>query len=228
MEQLTSVTINLSPREWNGQRVVSFSDIDEVHGKKNGTARKCFSRNRKHFVEGLDYIILTKNNQMGQNVTLGISSIPNRGITLLTESGYLMVVKSFDDDLSWTVQRELVNGYFRARSQQATAPAPTEAEPKPTRRESSYILPSARESWFSKVNKDMKRVMKAYSMTRTELYHEILLECGKRYNWKEAERQYRRENGFAPEYALDVVEYFPQLREVAEDYLNDMIDSPFM
>ncbi|HNQ43870.1 MAG TPA: hypothetical protein PKI59_05545 [Candidatus Cloacimonadota bacterium] len=31
-----------------------------------------------------------------------------------TESGYLMLVKSLTDDLSWAVQRELVNSYFRA------------------------------------------------------------------------------------------------------------------
>ena len=32
---------------------------------------------------------------------------------LITESGYLMLVKSLTDDLAWTVQRELVNNYFR-------------------------------------------------------------------------------------------------------------------
>ena len=34
---------------------------------------------------------------------------------LITEQGYLMLVKSFTDDLAWKVQRELVNGYFRVR-----------------------------------------------------------------------------------------------------------------
>ncbi|OSM07623.1 hypothetical protein MAIT1_05002 [Magnetofaba australis IT-1] len=33
---------------------------------------------------------------------------------LLTQSGYLMLVKSFTDDLAWRVQRELVNRYFHA------------------------------------------------------------------------------------------------------------------
>ena len=37
-------------------------------------------------------------------------------VTLITESGYLMLVKSFTDDLAWKVQRELVKGYFRAKS----------------------------------------------------------------------------------------------------------------
>ena len=38
--------------------------------------------------------------------------IPNRGLTLITETGYMMLVKSFSDDLSWEVQRQLVNSYF--------------------------------------------------------------------------------------------------------------------
>lgn len=34
-------------------------------------------------------------------------------VILLAESGYLMLVKSFTDDLAWQVQRQVVNGYFR-------------------------------------------------------------------------------------------------------------------
>jgi hypothetical protein len=34
---------------------------------------------------------------------------------LITESGYLMLVKSLQDDLAWKVQRELVNNYFRTK-----------------------------------------------------------------------------------------------------------------
>lgn len=34
-------------------------------------------------------------------------------LTLITEQGYLMLVKSFTDDLAWKVQRQLVKSYFR-------------------------------------------------------------------------------------------------------------------
>ena len=39
-------------REYNGQRVVTFKDIDTVHENKSGTARRNFNRNKKHFIEG--------------------------------------------------------------------------------------------------------------------------------------------------------------------------------
>lgn len=32
---------------------------------------------------------------------------------MLTESGYLLIVKSFTDDRSWAIQKQLVNVYFR-------------------------------------------------------------------------------------------------------------------
>lgn len=36
-------------------------------------------------------------------------------LILLTESGHLMLVKTFTDDLSWEVQRQLVNSYFKVK-----------------------------------------------------------------------------------------------------------------
>lgn len=45
----------LKAKEFNGQRVVTFKDIDTVHERPDGTARKRFSDNRKHFIEGEDY-----------------------------------------------------------------------------------------------------------------------------------------------------------------------------
>ena len=34
-------------------------------------------------------------------------------VTLITESGYLLLTKPFNDDLAWQVQRQLVKAYFR-------------------------------------------------------------------------------------------------------------------
>ncbi len=103
---------DLSVKEFNGQRVVTFKDIDLLHERVKGTADRNFRENKKHFIENEDYFILKKN----QNNEIRGLEISNRGITLLTESGYLMLVKSFQDDLAWKVQRELVNNYFRVKN----------------------------------------------------------------------------------------------------------------
>lgn len=44
-------------KEFNGQRVVTLSDIDLVHERPCGTARRNFNENRDRLVEGEDYIV---------------------------------------------------------------------------------------------------------------------------------------------------------------------------
>lgn len=110
------VTINnqtLPIKEHNGQRVVTFKDIDVVHGRPDGTARKRFNDNRKRFIQGVDFFKISPSEF---RTAFGEMDIRQQNdITLLTESGYLMLAKSFTDDLAWQVQRELVNSYFRAK-----------------------------------------------------------------------------------------------------------------
>lgn len=111
---------DISIKEYKGQRVVTFKDIDAVHGRPDGTARKRFSDNRNHFVENEDYFIVKpqdlENIRMSEKRTSGIEEVNNRGTALITEQGYLMLVKSFTDDLAWEVQRQLVNSYFKVRN----------------------------------------------------------------------------------------------------------------
>lgn len=112
MEQLVKINnADVSVREYKGQRVVTFKDIDNVHGRPSGTAHRNFKANKNRFIEGVDYYKLQKD----EIRPFGIMS-PNGG-TILTESGYLMLAKSFTDDLAWKVQRELVNNYFRPQVQ---------------------------------------------------------------------------------------------------------------
>lgn len=103
----------VTAKEYNGQRVVTFKDIDMVHERADGTAARNFRENRARFIENEDYFIL---NQPDEIRLFGFER-PQGGtpkeIILLTEQGYLMVVKSLKDDLAWEVQRKLVKSYFK-------------------------------------------------------------------------------------------------------------------
>ena len=89
---------DLSVKEFKGQRVVTFKDIDMLHERVEGTARKNFGNNKKHFILGEDYIVIKPSDV--NNFPIPIN---NAGLTLITESGYLMLVKSLQDDLAWRV-----------------------------------------------------------------------------------------------------------------------------
>lgn len=114
MSELVNVNNqDLTIKEYQGQRVVTFKDIDMVHERPEGTASRNFKSNRDKFIDGEDYFIITKN----QKDEFRPLEIPNRGLTLITESGYLMLVKSLTDDLAWKVQRELVKCYFKVQEE---------------------------------------------------------------------------------------------------------------
>lgn len=111
MNELIKIcTYDISTKEYSSQRVITFKDIDTVHERPDGTARKRFNDNKDRFVEGEDFFVRKTDEAKNE---FGIVA-PN-GLMLLTEQGYLMLVKSFTDNLAWDVQRKLVNGYFRSK-----------------------------------------------------------------------------------------------------------------
>lgn len=118
----------ITVKEYRDQRVVTLKDIDLVHNRPEGTASRNFNANRKHLIEGVDYFHICYEELRSTNFV----ERPNpQGINLLTESGYLMLVKSFTDDLAWEVQRALVEHYFHAdRETQLPAAVPPKVLPK--------------------------------------------------------------------------------------------------
>ena len=155
-EIITVENTEMHIREYNGQRVVTFKDIDLVHQNKNGVARRNFNRNKKHFIEGEDYFTLTRAVSNETNCPIRNISVPNKGITVLTESGYLLIAKSFTDDLSWQVQRTLVNNYFKNKEQ--TISQQKVVEQKQEKRELPQWTPEEIVDW--KLNDLHKRLQK--------------------------------------------------------------------
>lgn len=114
----------IEPKEWQGQRVVTFADVDKVHQRPEGTAKRNFNANQKHFIKGQDYFEASRKELSTKFVpNSNRRGNPNIQVILLTEMGYLMLVKSFTDDLAWTVQRALVQNYFRAEIPAPVLPA---------------------------------------------------------------------------------------------------------
>lgn len=110
------ITINnksVQVKEFNGKRVVTFKDIDELHQRPDGTASRNFRENRDKFLARTDYFhVDLATDEIRRQFGAGKNASE---IYLITESGYLMLVKSLTDDLAWEVQRQLVNIYFKSR-----------------------------------------------------------------------------------------------------------------
>lgn len=124
------ITINshdLQIKEYKGQRVVTFKDIDECHERPEGTARKRFNDNKSHFVENIDYFTV-KLTTSEIRTQFGAGKNAGKTINVITETGYMMLVKSFTDDLAWQVQRLLVNTYFSKKTAKNDVPKLKEKE----------------------------------------------------------------------------------------------------
>lgn len=200
-EVITIENTEMQIREYDGQRVVTFKDIDEVHQRPKGTAKRNFTRNKKHFIENEDYFVVTRED-VGTNFvpTYGFNEKAPSGI-LVTETGYLMLVKSLRDDLSWDVQRQLVKAYFKVKQE------------IPERKTYPLLV---EDRWIAEMEPNFEYLCKQYKLTRRGLYHKILLDIGKSYNVDDYKILYKYEKGYESRFVMEVVSYFAELREEAE------------
>lgn len=110
--------------EYQNHRVVTLPMIDKVHQRPEDTAGRRFRENRNRFIKGEDYFQISSG-EIRRNYPDAIpTALHRKDVVLMTESGYLMLVKVFTDDLSWQVQRKLVKNYFRIEEK----PAPEKKE----------------------------------------------------------------------------------------------------
>ena len=108
--------VELGIKEYKKERVITAWDIGKVHNRDVGEINKIFNRIKDKFILNEDYFIL-KIKDFSERFKTIQDFIPNnvKEIVLFTESGYLMLVKTFTDDLSWDIQRQLVKGYFKLK-----------------------------------------------------------------------------------------------------------------
>lgn len=80
--------------------MVTLAMMDQVHGRPEGTARRTFNANKERLVEGRHFFKKSADEIRTRFPGL-IAERATEDVTLLTERGYLVLVKSFTDDLAW-------------------------------------------------------------------------------------------------------------------------------
>lgn len=234
--------VALGIKEWKDQRVITFKDIDRVHERPDGTARKRFNDNRKRLVINEDYFIVHPLDiQMSENSTLGFS-VPNRGLTLLTESGYLMLVKSLTDDLAWDVQRKLVGSYFGRNSSikhslnttamntivdTLTQMQQDISELKETQSKQVQPLKKKYTRWSTKMYPKYLLLMEYFNISRTELYHNLYKELENTYpdiDLDQLQEDYCYIHGLDKCFLLEAIEHTRHIRDLFELLVDSLLD----
>lgn len=106
--------VNVNRITFKGAVVATFSQIDEIHQRPDGTAGRNFRENRDRFVPGEDFI--TEKLDVLRRGFPGV--FPERGggdVVLMTERGYFKLTKPMNDDRAWEVHGQMVDVYFAVR-----------------------------------------------------------------------------------------------------------------
>ena len=99
-------------KEYSEERVITAWDIAKLHKREIREINQNFKYIKDRLKFGEDYYVVTRDyaesNQMIQEF------LPNnvKEIILFTETGYLMLVRTLNDDLSWEIQKSLIKTYF--------------------------------------------------------------------------------------------------------------------
>ena len=223
---ITIENTEMQIREYNGHRVVTFKDIDMVHKRPDGTARRNFSRNKKRFIENEDYYKIKCSEVSTFFVQTPNGYNPDGDITLLTATGYLMLVKSFKDDLAWKVQRELVNSYFEFKnmSERTTVSDDMDfSERKIPVRTATTPVP-LQTNFYEIYKRKMENLAVKTGVSDSFVYHKIYEYVNETYDIKEAEKMYIKEVGRPPKFTMDLFTYFPEMGKVAGDHIQWLLD----
>lgn len=221
-DMITIENTEMQIREYAGQRVVTLKDIDMVHGKKSDTAKKSFQKHKKHFILGTDYFEMTRK-EFGERYSPNEKVVGNPNIKtyLFTESGYLMIVKVFNDDIAWNVQRQLVNAYFKEKKQNSLSEY---AIPVIEHKVSSVPAPR-NTSWFYANKIKIDSICKRVGCSKQKLLHFILGKLGEEFDLETSKLIYIDQNGYPPVYAMDIADYFPDIAERATYIVNRLYET---
>lgn len=202
-------------KSWEGKRVVTLKDIDMVHNRPTGTARRNFNKNKQRFIENEDYYKISAyefRTQIDGNETKKVAE----DVYLFTEMGYLILVKSFKDDLSWEVQRRLVNSYFKQDSKQELIQG-SEIDM------SKALVKNKPKTWYEKNQWKMKVICDCFGWERKYLYHKMLTELSELYNMEFFEEMFVKETGKVLKYKIQLIEFYPMMQDIANRYLDFLL-----
>lgn len=79
-----------------------------------------------------------------------------------------------------------------------------------------------RSDWYQENKDTLKFICESLDISHRELYHRLLQKLGETYDLTAANEIYRRERGFKPQYAIDIIGYFPELEKESNKLLQSL------
>lgn len=200
--------------EYNDIRVVTTKQLAKAYGVETKIVRNNFNRNKKRYIEGKHYFLLTgdKKREFVNRPQIEAGSKNAKNLYLWTERGALLHAKSINTDVAWEAYERLIDFYFQKKAEIMNDFPFIEETTR-------HRVPLVKD-WYERNKGRIRRICLKADVSHAELYHHILNRIGEKYNLEAANELYKDEVGHYPTYAIDIVKHYPELEKEADYYLD--------
>lgn len=206
--------------EHNNVVVATTKQIAEAYKTTTRKISNNFNNNKSRYVEGKHYFFISGDELKDlQSQNLGLQNSKSRTMYLWTERGALLLAKSINTDVAWEAYERLVDFYFDKKEENELA----NCKPANYIGTTTTLLPE-NPNWYARHNRKIEYICKKFKTNRRNLYHNIMLKVGEKYDIEAAQKIYEKENGYPPKYAMDIIGYFPQLAAMATEYIDWLVE----
>lgn len=152
----------------------------------------------------------------------------NRDVIFINESGFYSLILSSKMPNAKKFKRWVTSEVLPSLRKTGTYTVVT-AQPSATssiivQPTSDIELPQATNTWYLKNRKRIRELCDLMDIERRTLYHLILTEIGKTIDIEQSKSIYTRDHGFPPKFIMDVVGYFTKMQEIADEYLDRLLE----
>lgn len=207
--------------EHEGIRVVTTRQIAEAYEADVKQVSQGFNRNKDKFTEGKHYYLLRGNDLKAFRLKADLPKNIGK-LYLWTNRGALLMAKIIDTEKSWQAYEYLVDFYFEVK-EKFNPPIERFPEEQPMIDYQTSNTPVPKNpSWKARNRRRINALCEKANTSVSNLYHHVLLRLGEEYDLNAANEIYEREVGHFPKYAMDIVNYFPELARMADTYLDKL------
>lgn len=213
----------LNTLNFHGLPVITSFELAKHYGVPRQNILNAFYRYEKYFNKGIHYFLVEADEEVEFRKINGLSSTK---LYLWTRKGSLMFTKVVHNEIGWEQYKTLLDILFQKTYDDKSSNKDIEAEnikkPLMTTHE-KQLKPQS--NWFLKNSYKIERICKALDIGVKEFNRMVILKIQEKYDMELISKLYKDKNGNAPEYALDIVNQFPELGEIADDVLYEFIFS---
>lgn len=209
---------------FHGLPVITTSELAKYYKTSCQNVLGIFYRYKEHFDKGIHYFLLEVDEEMEFRKMNGLNTATK--LYLWTRKGSLMFTKTINNDIGWENYKMLLDILFQRTysDENSNKDIETENIKKPLIvTYEKQLKPQG--NWFLKNSYKIKRICKALDMEVKEFNQMVIMKIQEKYDMESIGKLYKDKNGNAPEYALDIVNQFPELGEIADGVLYECIFS---